>query len=291
MSVQPLERRAFVRLFAAIAAATACPACRGAQAQDWGSPWGGSAPVDRRPPPPSGGPFESPWPDQAPQRQQRPDERGARAEWGDGPVGCLVPANAKPGSPAARKLQRWFDSPLDSSGNAALDGVMYAEAELLGAMMGVAPKFGFYNDDDHDNAFSTPRHDIPGSAHGTILFGLNLLSKTLRNHGQSAVIGVMAHEWGHSLQFVRLATQVPGKPWELQADYLSGWYLGSKGNLSVEVERTQKQFFALGDFNYNAPGHHGTPAERLAAFTAGHADGGLPLAAAFERSRIRYRAG
>jgi hypothetical protein len=104
----------------------------------------------------------------------------------------------------------------------------------------------------------------------TILFGVNLF-RSLRGQGaDAAIIGVLAHEWAHRLQFENGWETRPVRPMELEADAFAGFYLGlAKSWAWDQVDSFFRNTFATGDNHFNDPGHHGTPAERLAAARLG----------------------
>jgi hypothetical protein len=127
---------------------------------------------------------------------------------------------------------------------------------------------------------------------GTVLLGRKLLGETFRIFGQNfgatiAYSAIMAHEFAHIAQF-----KTPGrheyKYPELHADFMSGWYLGWRRKWTgMDLSSAAKQMYSIGDFQFNDPGHHGTPDERLAAFTQGvqTGDRGILLTSAFEIGR------
>ena len=96
---------------------------------------------------------------------------------------------------------------------------------------------------------------------------------------------VMAHEFGHSVQ-VWLGLQSFGKQRELQADCLSGYYLGSRVRRGLASQSDLASTFAVacsyGDpylAPWFEPGAHGVCQERVAALNqgiAGNLSGYLP---------------
>jgi hypothetical protein len=86
----------------------------------------------------------------------------------------------------------------------------------------------------------------------------------------------LAHEVGHHVQLSAGQRPVTGKEkeWELQADRLSGAYVGSamKGKpLAPDVEAELLSFYKT--VGSHDPAGHGTPEERLAAFKEGYEHG------------------
>lgn len=120
------------------------------------------------------------------------------------------------------------------------------------------------------NAYATPD--------GNILFGYYMFYylvqqfSLLSDHTASPlpVDGVLAHEWGHRVQFTLGWTDY-GQPAyrELEADYFSGYYMGlAKQWYWSQIQTYYSAIYASGDYDYNSPLHHGTPQQRLnAAYT------------------------
>jgi predicted metalloprotease len=110
---------------------------------------------------------------------------------------------------------------------------------------------------------------------GTVLFGLRLLGGEIQTHalGGNSVIAIMAHEWGHILQFSN-GVSGGGKGPELSADCMAGWWLGlkaTKGVAHLDVNSVARTLFEKGDYNFNSRLHHGTPQERVNALAYGFA--------------------
>jgi len=95
---------------------------------------------------------------------------------------------------------------------------------------------------------------------------------------------ILAHEWGHQMQFLNFGTwQYPlpafsntpesTRMTELEADFITGYYLTHKRGATYNWKRVEDfltAFFNIGDCGFESPGHHGTPLERLAAARAGY---------------------
>ena len=108
---------------------------------------------------------------------------------------------------------------------------------------------------------------LPGSSQG---YG--------RTAGGFAVAYVVAHEYGHEVQdelglFEKYGQQLPTMAFELQADCYAGTWANSvyketrleDGDVQEALDAAQ----AVGDFATNNPAHHGTPAQREAAWNTG----------------------
>lgn len=109
------------------------------------------------------------------------------------------------------------------------------------------------------NALSSPQ--------GYILMGYNFLVDTaVRYNTLLPYAGIMAHEWGHQIQFqygYMPAAQSTARNTELEADAWAGFYVYvAKGWSGNNLESFLQMLFDIGDFHYNHPSHHGTPEER-----------------------------
>jgi uncharacterized protein len=112
---------------------------------------------------------------------------------------------------------------------------------------------------------------LPGSSQG---YG--------RTIGDFAVAYIVAHEYGHQIQdelglFERYGNQLPTSAFELQADCYAGTWANSayRDNRleDGDVQEALDAALAVGDFNANNPGHHGTPEQRAEAWNAGFESG------------------
>jgi uncharacterized protein len=108
---------------------------------------------------------------------------------------------------------------------------------------------------------------LPGSSQG---YG--------RTMGDFAVAYIVAHEYGHQVQdelglFDKYGGQVPTMAFELQADCYAGTWANSAGrNNELEdgdVQEAIDAALAVGDFDAENPGHHGTPEQRADAWQTG----------------------
>lgn len=120
------------------------------------------------------------------------------------------------------------------------------------------------------NAFATDKRHI--------LVGRNLLGLIAKGvfggEQETALLFILAHEFGHHIQFQfgQTYSEPTARTAELQADCLAGYILGSneKTAFSNVVYASAKETAGkLGDFKVLDANHHGTPAERSAAFKEG----------------------
>ncbi|MBC5774704.1 hypothetical protein H8S95_11575 [Pontibacter sp. KCTC 32443] len=99
-----------------------------------------------------------------------------------------------------------------------------------------------------------------------------------------AFAGVLAHEWGHQVQFKNFKswfgvefnkypyTAEGTRLMELEADVLTGYYLTHKRGATYnwkDAAQFLQLFYNIGDCSFTSEGHHGTPNQRMAAARLG----------------------
>jgi len=180
---------------------------------------------------------------------------------------------------------------FDSTGDLDLDEDFVEEARRLSSLFNIAPSIRLWNDADGPNAVASPHVSRKEYPHGTVYVGLRLLTQELYGHGRggTAVAGILAHEFGHILQFDN-GVRRNGKYTELHADYLAGWYLGRKNRVHVQkIEAFASSLYSKGDYNFWHPSHHGTPEERVAAMLAGFGSADLSIHEAYDEGNAVVR--
>lgn len=164
-----------------------------------------------------------------------------------------------------------------STGNAGMDRALDQALKRVSDTFEVLPGFGFYDDHDGENAWATARVLLQ-QTDGTVLFGDRMFATLMRFDPQGgAVMWTIAHEFAHiwlykSGQKSRLlAGQQTVRRVELHADFLAGFYLGTRKREQpgISLFNAGHDIWSSGDTLYNDPGHHGTPEERVAAAEAG----------------------
>jgi hypothetical protein len=182
-------------------------------------------------------------------------------------LGCQI-ARGDTSKALSRRLTRSAAGDLSS----ALDLIQQYEVPTLKAFLGVEPDVAIYLDDSPNALALRPSNEA--SHEGLILLGKNLIIRLIELRGQSSLIGVLAHEAAHLLQFQSDPQLPAGKVAEIHADYLAGWYLATKirnGSRGINLSDFELAVEQLGDTDFGAPDHHGTPRERYeAAFAGAH---------------------
>ena len=97
-------------------------------------------------------------------------------------------------------------------------------------------------------------------------------------YGDVASQAILAHEYGHQIQFQLNLFGSEDSPeatrrTELMADSYSSYYLSHSRGASMQWKRVRQflqVFLNIGDCGFTSNGHHGTPTQRLAAAEWGY---------------------
>jgi hypothetical protein len=155
-----------------------------------------------------------------------------------------------------------------------LESLISNEYNHLAIVFTVNPAILIIDDRPCPNAFAYWGVTVPG-CYGTIYLGIRLLRDELysMDKGNLAVVGIMAHEFAHILQW-KYQSQLIGKLRELHADFLAGYYIGVKKYIPYrDLCAFARSLFTKGDYNFWNPDHHGMPQERVAAMNMGYSLG------------------
>lgn len=176
-----------------------------------------------------------------------------------------------------------------SSGSSMVDAAHAFSVRHISSQLGVRPAAFFYDDSDSPNAFAVPNVANPAYPDGTVVCGLSLISTELKRDGHGyAVPTILAHEFGHIMQFKYIDNFEGSSGAELHADFMAGWYLARElASLFVDAQSSLHAFFEIGDYEFNSPQHHGTPNERVNALLRGSSTRSLDPYSAFVAGR-RY---
>lgn len=170
-----------------------------------------------------------------------------------------------------------------SCGDQNIDNLFKEEIVDIGLVYGVKVNFNFYEDNSLPNAKCQCHTSSTYDA--SIIFGVSLLNKELWNseHGENALIGILAHEMGHALQ-CKEGYSAEGKERELQADFLAGYYMGRKKNFyTVDIKKFATALYTMGDKEFWSADPHGSPTERVNAMYEGYKYAYLSIDKAFKK--------
>lgn len=137
----------------------------------------------------------------------------------------------------------------------------------------------------HDNSNPNSTYNaISYSNPKKIYFGEAIYVAAL-NKGQIVPAMILAHEFGHQLQYTYNLPSKPentARPNELEADGFAGYYMRRPTGYNASWEAAGPGFefaYAIGDNNTTSPGHHGTPPQRRSAARLGWYLGNYNLSA------------
>ncbi len=91
-------------------------------------------------------------------------------------------------------------------------------------------------------------------------------------YGDAALAYIIGHEYAHAMQIVYGFSSGIGSITELQADCLSGFYLGVIPNIVLDerdIYEIASLAHRLGDYRWGSEHHHGTPKQRVQAVVWG----------------------
>ena len=161
-------------------------------------------------------------------------------------------------------------------GLSAEDAATYAE--LIATVVATNP---VYREGDHPiftfNAFAQPEFELEpvGTIPNKIVMGDGVLEGyTEIGYGNVAPQAVLAHEFGHHIQFeLGVFDDLEFTPentryTELMADAMAAYYLSHARGAAMQWKRVRsflQVFFNIGDCFFTDPNHHGTPQQRMAA--------------------------
>jgi hypothetical protein len=177
---------------------------------------------------------------------------------------------------------------LSRSGVQELDDHVNEELATLTTLMPLGSgtqKFSFV--DDRSQPIGARAIRTAGGV-TQILFGITLVKEEIDANPtswQTAVIGTMAHEWAHGLQY-RSGLDEKRFLLETHADFMSGWYLGTKygfGTIQLDIGSFEKFLYLRGSSKGAfSEDEYGLPEQRGAAMMAGFK---LGLADALQRKK------
>ncbi|RQP12585.1 MAG: metalloprotease [Chryseobacterium sp.] len=126
----------------------------------------------------------------------------------------------------------------------------------------------------HDNVSPNSTYNAISYYSRKIYFGEAIYRDAL-NYGQIVPAMILAHEWGHQLQYYYGLPKVKertARAGELEADGFAGYYMRRPNGYNASWAQAGPGFnfaFAIGDYNVNGSDHHGTPSQRRSATRLG----------------------
>jgi hypothetical protein len=135
---------------------------------------------------------------------------------------------------------------------------------------GVRAPMLLVDEDGPENAVATNIVLSPDGPDGTVFFGNKLGASEMRQSAGYGIPTVIGHEYAHIMQ-MKNRLLVRNVKWrELHADFMAGWFTALRAHFRPQdLNASAYSIFSKGDYAFNEPGHHGTPAERTEAFVAG----------------------
>jgi hypothetical protein len=143
------------------------------------------------------------------------------------------------------------------------------------------PDFSFFDDGDEANSYA--EDPIIGFRRPHVKIGKGAVAETmLVSQGDfgAALTGIFAHEFAHVYQLkAGYRAQLLAKDGigshrlvETHADFLAGWALPQAWWITKisDLRVAAEQFFALGDIQFEAQGHHGTSLQRQSIMASGY---------------------
>ena len=173
------------------------------------------------------------------------------------------------------KIYQLYGNDLSTSQWAA-DAVIALLNEIPQYRNGNHPIFTFNAYAASADPFVAPYGPLPNK----ITMGDGIMEAyTALGYGDVAPQAILAHEYGHHIQFqLNLFEPGPDTPeatrrTELMADAYSAYFLSHARGASMQWKRVKQflqVFFTIGDCGFSSNGHHGTPLQRMAAAEWGY---------------------
>jgi hypothetical protein len=184
------------------------------------------------------------------------------------------------------------DQDIFQSGNSEVDKGVRPTLEFLSRLFGLTdawlPDFSFINDGDSPNSFAVIPivGDSGPLTRPQIKIGRGLVAEIIKSaNGDfgAALTGVFAHEFAHLHQMKSgYRTQLTAKDiqssqrlLECHADFLAGWALPQAFWITQvsDLAIAAKQFYALGDMDFELGSHHGSHLQRQSIMASGYTFG------------------
>jgi len=110
---------------------------------------------------------------------------------------------------------------------------------------------------------------VQGEINGRVDLNLNVMREFWNEYGDVGIVGVVVHEMSHIATCALIQSgKAHQRDVELLADCLTGDYMATYYPQN-DMSDQRRMWADLGDFEFNAWGHHGTPEQRHNAFLEG----------------------
>ncbi len=164
--------------------------------------------------------------------------------------------------------------------NQTYTNLMYSQSRNIANLLGVPQVTLRFV---HDNTSQNSTANAISYSNGRIYYGETLFRMAL-NYGSIATVMVLAHEYGHQVQYryagVPSVHESTYRATELEADGYAGYYMKRGYGASWSQAGPAFNFaYSIGDYYTNSPGHHGTPPQRRSATRLGWYLGDYSLSA------------
>jgi hypothetical protein len=211
-------------------------------------------------------------------------------------LACGLPTAAQPvttgcGSWANGRFNFQPGDILASTGVVTLDHFIFDQSVELMILFRVVPELRFLTGEAAKTAFAFPGSEATFSC-GTIYLGNRLLlgEMAATDRGFPAIVGILAHEFGHILQYKMNGGNVTLRPeLELHADFLAGYYLGKREFVRAsDIELFLRTLFEHADPAswYRRPGH-GNGDQRATVMLAGYRNSHRSVSEAYAEGNAR----
>jgi hypothetical protein len=220
-----------------------------------------------------------------------------------------LPANLKLHGPicgASVHVEKYMNKALETV-DFEVGATFWNQWSTVKTLFEVNPYLAFVRDDSDDPNMSTYPPQALSFQRSIVAVGLNMYStvESLGEFANEVMIGMLAHECAHVLQFeqkciVNLNVDPENEDpqlnesgpclhnlqlfsgsrfaLELHADFMAGWILARTKLLSANgFGGFAKFLYSLGDLFYETGGHHGSPRQRLNLMSAGWSFGSTGL--------------
>ncbi|SEW01743.1 hypothetical protein SAMN05421841_0642 [Chryseobacterium wanjuense] len=174
---------------------------------------------------------------------------------------------------AAVDRQGWTQTSVLLAGlnNPEDTSFMRSELNKLINFWGIPVQMMFVNDPVDPNGSMNAISYDNGSM---IYYGYTFYNDAKSKAGNIGNVFILGHEYGHQIQYKfqlpQIITENTSRGIELEADGLSGYYLGRNQVSFQQVAIAANYAAAIGDFNITDPSHHGIPSQRRSAVRLGY---------------------